>query len=119
MTDTEPLLDQLIDVGNKALADHYHEDLCHCSTWPDACASGLKAFTWDTNAFAIALPAILAAYEKKRTADHPPHTYLSTGFHHGQHDYCQATEGQAGPKDPGKCKWCPSKCVCPCHQTPG
>jgi hypothetical protein len=62
------LLDQLADVGNKALNDHYHEDLCHCSKWPESCASTGKYFfgNWDTEAFAIALPAIIAAYEAQR-----------------------------------------------------
>jgi len=64
------LLDQLIDTGNKALNDYYHDDQCACSEWPTRCASSGNYFfgAWDTNAFAIALPAIIAAYEKQKTA---------------------------------------------------
>lgn len=80
MTDTTPLtdvpaeqLDQLIDVGNRALNDYYHERACSCSTWPEKCASwkspGDMFFGyWDTDAFAIALPDIIAAYEQQKTA---------------------------------------------------
>lgn len=62
------LLDTLIDTGNKALNDHYHDELCSCRQWPASCASSRDYFpgAWDTNAFAIALPAIIAAYEKAR-----------------------------------------------------
>lgn len=62
------LLDQLIDTGNKALNDHYHERACSCSQWPASCATGSHyAFgTWDTDAFAIALPAIINAYERAK-----------------------------------------------------
>ncbi|MEV7123955.1 hypothetical protein [Kitasatospora griseola] len=67
------LLDRLIDTGNKALNDHYHDDLCHCRQWPATCASSYFSGLWDTNAFAIALPAILAAYEEQRHAG-PPHS---------------------------------------------
>lgn len=73
MADTQPdlpadLLDQLIDTGNKALNDHYHERACACSTWPAKCASSGNYFfgAWDTDAFAIALPAIIAAYEQTK-----------------------------------------------------
>jgi hypothetical protein len=43
------------------------------------------------------------------------HVYLSTGCLHGQHGYCQADTGKSGAKTPSVCKWCPAKCVCPCH----
>lgn len=75
MTDTTALaadlLDQLIDTGNKALNDYYHERACACSEWPAKCASwkspGDMFFGyWDTDAFAIAVPAIIAAYEAQR-----------------------------------------------------
>jgi hypothetical protein len=67
----DELLDQLIEAGNKALNDHYHEDLCSCDQWPASCASrgGYFFGYWDTNAFAIALPAIIAAYEAQRLDD--------------------------------------------------
>ncbi|MGW2371720.1 hypothetical protein [Kitasatospora sp. NPDC001683] len=60
------LLDRLADIGNKALNDHYHEDLCGCRQWPHSCASGYTAGSWDTGAFDIALPAIIAAYEQHK-----------------------------------------------------
>lgn len=62
------LLDQLADVGNKALNDHYHDDVCACRDWPENCYSRGKYFFgyWDTSAFAIALPAIIAAYEQAK-----------------------------------------------------
>lgn len=74
MTDTQPAklpidqLESLIDVGNKALNDYYHERACSCSTWPAKCISSGNYFfgTWDTDAFAIALPAIIAAYEQHK-----------------------------------------------------
>jgi hypothetical protein len=43
------------------------------------------------------------------------HHYLSTGCLHGRHDYCQGTEGAAGPKVPNSCKFCRAPCICPCH----
>jgi hypothetical protein len=46
----------------------------------------------------------------------PEHDYLSTACLHGEHGYCQGTEGQAGPKTPGKCKFCDAACRCACHQ---
>lgn len=70
MTDQpDDLLDQLADIGNKALNDHYHDDVCACRTWPANCGSrgGYFPGYWDTAAFSIALPAIIAAYEKTRS----------------------------------------------------
>jgi hypothetical protein len=61
----EHLLDQLIDTGNQALGDHYHERTCACSAWPGACLTPtITPGMWDTDAFAIALPALIAAYEQ-------------------------------------------------------
>jgi hypothetical protein len=80
MPDTPPdlpteLLELLAAAGNKALNDHYHEELCHCSQWPDSCASTSKYFdgAWDTSAFDIGMAAIIAAYEqhKAQPADQP------------------------------------------------
>jgi hypothetical protein len=45
-----------------------------------------------------------------------PHVYLSTGCLHGEHDYCQNKDGQAGPKAPASCKFCAAPCVCSCHE---
>jgi hypothetical protein len=41
--------------------------------------------------------------------------YLSTSCVHGDHAYCQGDTGAAGAKTAARCKFCPSKCVCPCH----
>lgn len=48
------------------------------------------------------------------------HIYLSTGCLHGRHDHCNSSVNIAGgPKEPGVCKWCPARCICPCHRQPG
>ncbi|MFD0405555.1 hypothetical protein [Kitasatospora sp. NPDC127116] len=60
------LLDHLADIGDKALGDHHHEDLCNCHRWPTSCASGFTAGSWNTGMFEIALPAIIAAYEQHK-----------------------------------------------------
>lgn len=52
------------------------------------------------------------------------HHYLSTACLHAEmnsdpelHKHCQGlTNLQDEPKIPGTCKWCSSKCVCPCHR---
>jgi hypothetical protein len=51
------------------------------------------------------------------------HQYLSTACHHAVcdnrpelHFYCKSMTGYQGEKRPGKCKWCPAECGCPCHQ---
>jgi len=44
------------------------------------------------------------------------HNYYSTGCFHGRHDYCQNKDGQAGPKEPAKCKFCEAQCECYCHK---
>lgn len=88
MTDTPPpslpadLLEKLAAVGNKAVNDHWHEDLCMCDTWPEKCLSSGNYFfgTWDTSAFAIALPAIIAAYEQQKTAPAEPCTAHANGL---------------------------------------
>ncbi|MFE3196775.1 hypothetical protein [Embleya sp. NPDC059237] len=41
----------------RALADHYHEDLCYCRDWPDSCKH-YNLNTWATSAFWIALPKV-------------------------------------------------------------
>lgn len=66
------LLDQLIDTGNQALGDYYHDRACACSAWPAACLTpSITPGMWDTDAFAIALPAIIAAYETQRPKEQP------------------------------------------------
>lgn len=74
----DPTLEALIDVGNKALADYYHERACSCSTWPESCHSKLGAWQWETDAFAIALPAILAAWQGMQAAPAQPEPVACT-----------------------------------------
>lgn len=63
------------------------------------------------------------------TAETTPgaHRYLSTACWHAQHTtntdeadqyhaYCRSMVGMAGAKRPGRCKFCPAHCECPCHQ---
>jgi hypothetical protein len=47
------------------------------------------------------------------------HVYLSTACFHGEHGYCDAMTGQQGAKRPATCKFCPARCVCPCHAESG
>ncbi|MFK0045517.1 hypothetical protein ACIQU4_15590 [Streptomyces sp. NPDC090741] len=65
---TEAQIDALADAGNRALNDHYHEELCHCSDWPESCASSGNYFagSWDTAAFNIGMRAVIAAWEAMR-----------------------------------------------------
>lgn len=65
---TEAQTDALADAGNRALNDHYHEDLCHCSDWPESCASSGNYFAgrWDTAAFSIGMAAVIGAWESMR-----------------------------------------------------
>ncbi|MFD4795945.1 hypothetical protein [Streptomyces anulatus] len=69
---TEQQLDALSAAGNRALNDHYHEDLCFCLEWPISCVSSGRYFmgTWDTSAFDIGLPAVLAVWETLRNDRH-------------------------------------------------
>ncbi|MFJ7525150.1 hypothetical protein ACIQ1S_09505 [Streptomyces griseus] len=69
---TEQQLDALIDAGNQTLNDHYHESQCHCDAWPTSCVSSGGYFmgAWDTDAFAIGVPAVLALWETLRNDRH-------------------------------------------------
>lgn len=62
----EEKLEQLIDAGNKALNDYYHEEVCACDAWPERCLSSGRYFfgTWDTNAFAIGAKAIIEKFKE-------------------------------------------------------
>ncbi len=52
----------------------------------------------------------------KRVVFDGHNVYLSTACLHGNHDYCnQSTRVDGTAKQPGQCKFCPSKCVCDCH----
>ncbi|MEW1630823.1 hypothetical protein AB0387_26115 [Streptomyces sp. NPDC089173] len=65
---TEQQMEPLIDAGNRALNDHYHEAQCHCDDWPASCVSSGHYFmgAWDTDAFAIGVPAVLGVWETLR-----------------------------------------------------
>lgn len=65
---SEAQVDALADAGNEALNDHYHEELCHCSSWPESCVSSGSYFagSWDTAAFSIGMAAVIGAWEAMR-----------------------------------------------------
>ncbi|MFD6970722.1 hypothetical protein [Streptomyces sp. NPDC059949] len=65
---SEAQVDALADAGNRALNDHYHEELCHCSDWPKGCASSGNYFagSWDTAAFGIGMAAVIGVWESMR-----------------------------------------------------
>ncbi|MET9465844.1 hypothetical protein ABZY44_13755 [Streptomyces sp. NPDC006544] len=66
---TEAQTDALAEAGNRALNDYYHDDLCHCSDWPESCATtGGRYFAgrWDTAAFDIGMAAVIGAWESMR-----------------------------------------------------
>lgn len=77
---SEQMMDRLIDAGNQALNDYYHDRACACSMWPTACVTQrIAPGIWDTNAFAIALPAIIAEYQK---GEQPPAHPNVAGLEH-------------------------------------
>lgn len=62
---SEGLKDVLIDTGNRALNDFYHERACSCDSWPAKCVTPRMFFgMYDTDAFAIGVEAIIARYEE-------------------------------------------------------
>lgn len=65
---TEAQVEALADAGNRALNDHYHEDLCHCLHWPESCASSGDYFAgrWDTAAYSIGMAAVIGVWESMR-----------------------------------------------------
>ncbi|MEU5716599.1 hypothetical protein AB0G71_12550 [Streptomyces sp. NPDC020403] len=69
---TEKQIETLAAAGNRAVNDHYHEDLCYCRSWPTSCESSGQYFmgTWDTYAFNIGLPAVLGVWESLRNDRH-------------------------------------------------
>ncbi len=57
----------------------------------------------------------LAQYDRPRYVQ-GEHFYLSTGCFHGVHEHCRSTRSVAGEyKEPATCKFCPARCICPCH----
>lgn len=65
---TRPISDFMLEVlaaqGNRTLNDLFHEELCACGQWPSSCSSHYTFGLWDTDAFVLALPAIIARYEE-------------------------------------------------------
>lgn len=45
--DVPAVPEEWTDAVNKAINDAYHEDLCMCDGWPEACASGYQSDRWD------------------------------------------------------------------------
>lgn len=71
---TEQQLEALINAGNHALSDYYHERQCHCSEYPAGCVTNpgyrRDAGYWDTDAFAIGVQAVLGVWELLRNDRH-------------------------------------------------
>ncbi|MFI8104747.1 hypothetical protein [Streptomyces sp. NPDC086023] len=64
---TEAQVEALADAGNRALNDHYHDELCHCSAWPESCVTSSYApGRWDTGAFEIGMAAVIGLWESMR-----------------------------------------------------
>jgi hypothetical protein len=67
---SEAQIDALAEAGNRAINDYYHERACSCDLWPTSChtnplyANGY----WDTDAFGIGAPAVVALWEVMRAA---------------------------------------------------
>ncbi|MFG2412291.1 hypothetical protein [Streptomyces goshikiensis] len=66
---SEVQLAALIDAGNGARNDYYHERACSCSKWPESCATNPDYANgyWDSDTFAIAAAAVIGAWESMRT----------------------------------------------------
>ncbi|MFJ3834503.1 hypothetical protein ACIPY6_03180 [Streptomyces sp. NPDC090054] len=66
---SEPQLEALIDAGNAARNDYYHERACSCSEWPAGCVTDPDYANgyWDSDTFAIAAAAVVGAWESMRT----------------------------------------------------
>lgn len=67
---SEEQLGALINAGNGALSDYYHERQCACSEYPAGCATNpayrREAGYWDTDAFALGMGAVLGVWESIR-----------------------------------------------------
>ncbi|MFF5451826.1 hypothetical protein ACFY40_11375 [Streptomyces sp. NPDC012950] len=72
---SEEQLGALIDAGNGAVSDYYHERACACSEYPAGCATNpayRREFGyWDTDAFALGMGAVLGVWESIRTGAAP------------------------------------------------
>lgn len=65
---SEAQLEALIDAGNAARNDYYHERACSCSEWPNGCATNADYANgyWDSDTFAIAAAAVIGVWESMR-----------------------------------------------------
>ncbi|MFD7096571.1 hypothetical protein [Streptomyces xanthophaeus] len=65
---SEVQLEALIDAGNRARNDYYHERACSCSEWPTGCATDPDYANgyWDSDTFAVAAAAVIGAWESMR-----------------------------------------------------
>ncbi|MFD9868515.1 hypothetical protein ACFXI8_27105 [Streptomyces niveus] len=65
---TEAQIEALTAVGNRAVNDAVHEDICACDAWPKKCLSsgGYSQGMWDMGGLETALPAVIALWEGMR-----------------------------------------------------
>ncbi|WP_028814461.1 hypothetical protein [Streptomyces flavidovirens] len=67
---TEAQMDALVNAGDRAVNDYYHERACSCDLWPSSCHTDpayAKGY-WDSSAFGIGLPAVIGLWEVMRAA---------------------------------------------------
>ncbi|MFF2189292.1 hypothetical protein [Streptomyces sp. NPDC058155] len=69
---TDVQIEALAAVGNRAVNDAVHEDLCACDAWPKECLSSGGYFQgmWDMGGLETALPAVLGLWEGMRNDRH-------------------------------------------------
>lgn len=109
---SEAQIDALADAGNRALNDHYHEDLCSCSAWPEGCVSSGSYFagSWDTAAFHIGMAAVIGAWEAMRAPAAPVLVDDErTALIRKRRTHCEATQGETEDERPLHV-WGPSQC---------
>lgn len=92
----------------------------------DLVTGTVREVRWDSDADKLFMLEAFTPRPEHRTAPAAgllwwtrDHNYLSTACLHNEHDYCRNTHGQAGPKVPGKCKFCDARCACVCHREGG
>ncbi|MCB5168054.1 hypothetical protein LG634_24905 [Streptomyces bambusae] len=66
---SEDQLGALIDAGNRAVNDFYHERACACSAWPTSCLTNphYANGAWSSDAFAIGAAALVGVWEALRS----------------------------------------------------
>ncbi|MFJ5804812.1 hypothetical protein [Streptomyces sp. NPDC093093] len=65
---SDPQLEALINAGNAARNDYYHERACACSKWPAGCVTNPDYANgyWDSDTFAVGMAAVLGVWESMR-----------------------------------------------------